>query len=219
MTRKLAGPSRGAASGQADALVVFVHGYGANGADLFGLAEPLAGVLPNAAFSAPDGPERCAVNPMGFQWFPIPWIDGSSEAVMRAGFAQAVEDLNAYLDEELDRLKLGYDRLALVGFSQGCMMSLHIGPRRDPGPAGIVGLSGKLIDPERLKAEKKSEPPVLLVHGDMDDVVPVSSLEEARNGLAAAGLSVHWHVSKGIGHGIAPDGLQLTAGFLKQVIG
>lgn len=219
MIRKLSGPSQGAAAGQADALVVFVHGYGANGDDLFGLADPLSQILPNAAFSAPNAPEKIPMAPMGFQWFPIPWLDGSPEQSMHDGFAQSQKDLNAYLDEELERLSLPHDRLALVGFSQGSMMSLHIGPRRDPGPAGIVGISGRLIEPEKLKAEKKSSPQTLLIHGDMDDVVPVDSIHEAREGLAAAEIPVRWHISRGIGHGIAQDGLQLTAGFLKQVIG
>ncbi|MEM9724648.1 MAG: dienelactone hydrolase family protein [Pseudomonadota bacterium] len=219
MTRTLTGPTADAANGAADALVVFLHGYGANGDDLFGLAQPLSGILPGAAFSAPNAPERTPMSPMGYQWFPIPWLDGSSEEEMRAGWARAVDDLNAYLDAELKRVGVGPDRLALVGFSQGTMMSLHVGPRRDPGPLCIVGFSGRLAEGERLPAEKKSAPPVLLVHGDQDEMIPVSALDEAREGLAAAGLSVRWHVSRGVGHGIGQDGLQLAAAFLRDHLG
>ncbi|MEL6979611.1 MAG: alpha/beta fold hydrolase [Pseudomonadota bacterium] len=218
MTRTLSGPSRGAAQGEASALVVLLHGYGANGDDLFGLAEPLSGILPHAAFSAPNAPERTPMSPFGFQWFPIPWIDGSSEEAMREGFVQAEADLDAFLDAELTRHALTADRLALIGFSQGAMMALQAAPRREPSVAGVVGFSGRLADASRLAQEARSKPPVLLVHGDQDDVIPVAALEEARSGLAAADFPVRWHVSAGVGHGIAPDGLQLAAEFLREVL-
>lgn len=219
MTRPLDGPTRPAASGAADSLVILLHGYGANGADLFGLAEPLSTVLPGAAFSAPNAPESCALSPFGYQWFPIPWIDGSSEAEMREGFVAAKADLHAFIDAELARLALTPDRLALVGFSQGAMMSLTVGPARDPGLAGIVGFSGRVADEDDLKAALKTKPPVLLVHGDQDEVIPVAALDEARRVLGEAGLNVRWHVSRGIGHGIAPDGLGLAAEFLRERLG
>lgn len=216
--RALSGPSRDAAEGPASALVVLLHGYGANGDDLFPLAEPLSRIAPHAAFSAPNAPERTPMNPFGYQWFPIPWIDGSSESAMREGFARAEDDLDAFLDAELARLSLTPDRLALIGFSQGAMMALQVAPRREPGLAGIIGFSGRLADATRLAEEARSKPPVLLVHGDQDDVIPVAALEEARRGLAAADFPVRWHVSAGVGHGIAPDGLELAADFLREVL-
>ncbi|MBX2853816.1 MAG: dienelactone hydrolase family protein [Rhodobacteraceae bacterium] len=212
--RRLDGPRRPAASGQADALIVLLHGYGASGDDLFPLAGVFAQAAPSAAFAAPHAPESCRVNPMGRQWFPIPWIDGSSEAEMISGFQRAEGDLNAFLDAELAAAGLSDDRLLLIGFSQGTMISLQVGMRRPKPAAGIVGFSGRLVRPEALAAEATAKPPVLLVHGDQDDVIPVAALEEAREGLAAADIPVRWHVSRGVGHGIAEDGLELAASFI-----
>ena len=201
-------------------LLIFLHGYGANGADLIGLAEPLAPHLPGTAFVAPDAPERCAGVPGGYQWFPIPWIDGSSEEESRAGMARAVDDLTAFLDETMAREGVGADRVALFGFSQGTMMALHVAPRRADAVAGVVAFSGRLLAPEMLAEEALSKPPVLLVHGDMDPVVPVQSLPEAAEALEAAGFErVYAHVMKGTEHGIAPDGLQVALAFLRDVWG
>ncbi|MEO1316688.1 MAG: dienelactone hydrolase family protein [Pseudomonadota bacterium] len=206
------------AGGPAKALVVLLHGYGADGQDLIGLAQPLGQVLPNAAFRAPDAPEPCRVNPMGRQWFPIPWIDGASEQAMATSFEKSLGILYRYLDAAMAEEGLSASETALVGFSQGTMMSLYAGPRREGGVAGIVGFSGRLLGGETLAAEAKAKPPVLLVHGDRDDVLPVACLDEARAGLAAAGFEVSAHVSPGTPHGIAPDGLGLARGFLTRYL-
>jgi phospholipase/carboxylesterase len=203
----------GAASGRATSLAVLLHGYGADGADLIGLAQPLASILPHTTFLAPDAPEPCRVNPMGRQWFPISWIDGSSEAEMRAGFERSSELLDAWLSETIAAEGLGDGATALIGFSQGTMMSLHVALRRPDPFAAVVGFSGRLAEPPE---EALSAPPVLLVHGDQDEVIPIDALAEARNGLAALGVPVEWHVSRGVGHGIAPDGLRLCAQFLRD---
>ena len=195
--------------------IIFLHGYGANGADLIGLAQPLAEHLPETVFFAPNAPERCVNNPMGFQWFPIPWLDGSSEAAMALSFGKSAAALSAYLDEVEGSTGVGPERVALVGFSQGTMMSLHVGLRRSVACAGIVGFSGRLMQPERLVDEITVRPPVLLVHGEMDEMVPFSDMEAARQGLAAAGLEAETHASPGIGHGIAPDGLSRALSFIK----
>ena len=213
----LTGPSRAAASGEADSLVVFLHGYGADGDDLIGLAEPLAPHLPNTRFLAPNAPERCVNNPMGYQWFPIPWLDGTPEAVARASAAAAFAALDGWLDAVA--VETPPERTVLVGFSQGTMMALQVGLRRRVPFAGIVGFSGRLLEPELLPGEIASRPPVLLVHGDQDPMVPFASLAEAERGLKAAGVEVATHVSRGVGHGIAPDGLGLALGFIRDRLG
>lgn len=219
MTRTLDFATRPAASGQADSLVIFLHGYGADGNDLLGLADPLAPHLPNTLFAAPDAPERSAMNPAGYQWFPIPWIDGSSEEVAAEGMARAIVDLNAFLDQIMQDQGIPAERTVLVGFSQGTMISLHIAPRRAPAFAGVVGFSGRLLDPEQLEDEIISRPPVLLIHGDQDDVVPPQSLPQAAEALQAAGINVYAHVMRGTAHGIAPDGLSVALAFIRQVLG
>ena len=210
----LTGPRRAAASGRATSLVVLLHGYGADGNDLIGLAEPLAGVLPDTVFLSPDAPEPCAANPMGKQWFPIPWIDGSAESAMVAGFERAAAALATWLEETMAAEGVDAARTALVGFSQGTMMALHVGPRLASPLAGIVGFSGRLAPPPPSAGPLRSRPPVALVHGDQDEVIPVSALEEARAALSAEGFPVRWRVSRGVGHGIAPDGLTFAAEFL-----
>lgn len=215
----LTGPRAGPRSGQTRSLVILLHGYGADGNDLFGLAEPLAQHLPDTAFRAPNAPEPSRVNPMGCQWFPIPWLDGSSEAEREASFRRSTALLDGYLTEAMEEEGVAPAQTALVGFSQGTMMSLHVAPRRPEAVACIVGFSGRLLDGAALKREARAKPPVLLVHGDRDEMIPVAALEEARAGLAEAGFSVQWHVSRGIGHGIAPDGLGLALAFLRRHLG
>jgi phospholipase/carboxylesterase len=211
MPSQLTGPRLPAANGKADRLVIFCHGYGADGNDLIDLGRHWQRLLPTTAFVAPNAPERCAMSPMGYQWFPITRLQPDE---MLKGVEQAAPILNAFIDAELDRLGLDPSRLALVGFSQGTMMSLHVGLRRPVGPLAIVGFSGALPGAEKLPEEIRSHPPVLLVHGDADDMIPVQALHAAANGLGAAGVSVRWHISRGVGHGIAPDGLELAGRFL-----
>ncbi|MFT4619639.1 MAG: phospholipase/carboxylesterase [Sulfitobacter sp.] len=219
MTRILDSNRTGATQGSAKRLVVFLHGYGADGADLLGLADPLGPNLPDTAFVAPNAPERCIGNPTGFQWFPIPWIDGSSEEEAEAGLRSAADDLNAYLDAVMAEEGVTAAQTALVGFSQGTMIALHVAPRRDDAVAAVVGFSGRLLSPDLLADEVKQKPAILLIHGDADEVVPVASLPEAGNALSAAGFEVFAHISKGTGHGIAPDGLQVALAFLRDRFG
>lgn len=217
MTRVLQSERKEPVSGTTRSVVVFLHGYGANGADLLGLADPLGEHMPDTLFIAPDAPERCPGSPLGFQWFPIPWLDGSSEDEARRSMDAAIEDLNAFLDALMVDEDILPEQLALFGFSQGTMMSLHVGPRREDALAGIVGFSGRLLEPDLLIDEVKTKPPVLLVHGDQDEVVPPQSLSEAAVGLEKAGFKeVFAHVMKGTGHGIAPDGLSVALAFMRD---
>jgi phospholipase/carboxylesterase len=217
MTRVLNAGRRRPKSGETRSVVVFLHGYGANGADLLGLADPLGEHLPDTLFVAPDAPESCAGAPFGFQWFPIPWIDGSSEEEAARGMAAAVDDLNAFLDALMVDEDVMPEQVALFGFSQGTMMSLHVAPRREDPVAGVVAFSGRLLEPDLLAEEVQSRMPVLLVHGDQDDLVPIQSLPQAAEALQGAGFSeVYAHVMKGTGHGIAPDGLSVALAFLRD---
>jgi phospholipase/carboxylesterase len=195
--------------------LVFLHGYGADGADLLGLAEPLAPHLPDTLFLAPDAPEPCAGNPTGRQWFPIPWLDGSPPAAAEAGLDAAARDLDAFLDGVLAAEGIAPARLCLFGFSQGAMMALHVAPRRAVPLGGIVACSGRLLRPERLAAEARSRPPVLLLHGDQDAMVPFEDMRKAGIALDAAGFEVFGHIMRGTGHGIAPEGLSAALGFLQ----
>ena len=220
MTRVLTAGRKEPQSGDTRSAVVFLHGYGANGADLLGLADPLAEHLPDSLFVAPDAPENCGGSPLGYQWFPIPWIDGSSEEESSRGMQQAVEDLNAFLDALMVDEDLLPEQVCLFGFSQGTMMSLHVAPRREDPVAGIVAFSGRLLEPELLADEVQSRMPILLVHGDQDDVVPVQSLPQAAEALQNAGFSdVYAHVMKGTAHGIAPDGLSVALAFIRDQLG
>ncbi|WP_417471810.1 alpha/beta hydrolase [Leisingera sp.] len=220
MTRVLNAGRKEPVSGVARSIVVFLHGFGANGADLLGLADPLAEHLPDTLFVAPDAPEACPGAPMGYQWFPIPWIDGSSEEESMRSMQAAAEDLNAFLDALMVDEDVLPEQVVLFGFSQGTMMSLHVAPRREDAVAGVVGFSGRLLSPELLKDEMKSKMPVLLVHGDQDDVVPVQSLPEAAQALQEAGFQdVFAHIQKGTAHGIAPDGLSVALAFMRDKLG
>ena len=217
MTRGLNAQRREALSGETRSVVVFLHGYGANGADLLGLADPLGEHLPDTLFVAPDAPESCAGAPFGYQWFPIPWIDGSSEEEAARGLQAAVEDLNAFLDGIRVDEDLLPEQMVLLGFSQGSMMSLHVAPRREDPVAGVIALSGRLLQPEVLPDEVVSRMPILLVHGDADDVVPVQSLPQAAQALQDAGFTeVFAHIMKGTAHGIAPDGLSVALAFMRD---
>lgn len=220
MTRVLNAVRREAKSGETRSVVVFLHGYGANGPDLLGLADPLAEHLPDTLFVAPDAPENVSGMPNGFQWFPIPWIDGSSEEESMRGMDSAVQDLNAFLDALMVDEDVLPEQVVLFGFSQGTMMALHVAPRREDEVAGVVAFSGRLLSPELLADEAVVKPPVLLVHGDQDDVVPPQSLQEAAEALEAAGWQdVYAHVMKGTGHGIAPDGLSVALAFMRDKLG
>ena len=217
----LDGPRLPPRSGKAKHLVVFLHGYGADGNDLIDIGRAWQQYLPHAAFVSPHAPEPCGQAPVGRQWFPLTFRDPDERWV---GVNKAAPGLERFLDAELDRHKMPPSALALVGFSQGTMMALHVGLRRATAPAAIVGYSGLLVlpeeaDPEKLTAEIKSRPPVLLVHGDRDDLIPAQALFQSTQNLAGLGVPVEWHLSAGIGHGIDAEGLRHGGEFLARRFG
>lgn len=202
--------------GPAKSLVVFLHGYGANGQDLLGIGKEWQSLLPGTAFVSPDAPEPCAMNPFGgFQWFDLTMRDPTE---YWRGVEKAAPKLQSFLDQELKHYGLSEEKLVLIGFSQGTMMALHVGFRRKKPLAGIIGYSGKLAGPEHLAAQMTHKAPVLLVHGAADDVLPVENLHDAEKALKGAGIALSTHISPGLGHGIDGPGLQLGAQFLKKVL-
>ncbi len=213
--RSLNAQRLGARSGTVKHLVVLLHGYGADGRDLLALGQQWQALLPDAAFTAPDAPEPCAQSPMGRQWFPLTMRDPDERWT---GVNAAAPVLDAFLDAELERHRLDGSRLALVGFSQGTMMALHVGLRRSRAPAGIVGFSGVLVGPEHLRIAGVA-PPVLLTHGSEDDVIPADAMFVAAEGLAEAGASCQWHLSAGTAHGIDGAALGHAGLFLARCLG
>ena len=199
----------------AKSLVVFLHGYGADGNDLIDIGRMWAPAMPTAAFVSPHAPEPCAESPTGRQWFPLAGVDPTK---LRDGVVHAAPVLDAFLDAELARHRLTDDRLVLVGFSQGTMMALHVAPRRAQAPAGVVGYSGLLPAPEFLAAEVRHKPPVLLVHGDADPLIPAVALFAAQRILGEAGFPVEWHIRPGLQHGIDQAGLDYGLAFIRRIL-
>ena len=215
---ELDGPRLEPRSGPARQLVVFLHGYGADGNDLIEIGRAWQGLLPHAAFVSPHAPRPCGQAPTGREWFPLTFRNPDERW---NGVNAAAPGLNAFLDAELSRRNLLPSALALVGFSQGTMMALHVGLRRAVPAAAIVGYSGMLIMPgdtmsEAFAAEIKSKPPVLLIHGDEDQLIPVQAVNHSAQGLAALEVPVQWHISAGIGHGIDQEGLRQGGEFLAK---
>lgn len=210
----LTGPRMPPASGaKAEQLVVLLHGYGSDGNDLIGLAPHLGRALPGAAFVAPNAPQPTGQG--GYQWFDL--MSRTPQAMIE-GARRAQPVIDKFVDAELARLGLADEKLAFVGFSQGTMMSLHVALRRPKACAAIVGFSGALISPELLKSECRAKPPIMLIHGDADDMLPIETMFAAAQGLAAAEIPAEWHVCQGVPHGIDPTGLELASRFLRQML-
>ena len=221
MSSPLDGPRLAPKSGHARQLVVFLHGYGADGRDLIDIGREWQAWLPDAAFVAPHAPERCSQAPTGRQWFDLTFRDPDERW---RGVVKARPALDTFLDAELARHGLNDTRLALVGFSQGTMMALHTGLRRPRAPAAIVGFSGVLVGPEHLdeataRGKTGAPPPVLLVHGDADQVIPLDALMISSEAMGQANLGCQWHIAMGVAHGIDPSGLRHGGLFLVRNFG
>ncbi|WP_372618609.1 alpha/beta hydrolase [Falsiroseomonas sp.] len=214
MTDLLDGPRWGPASGAAPRkLVVLLHGFGADGFDLIDLAPNWGKAVPEAAFVAPHAPEPCDLAPYGRQWFSV---QDRTPMRMLAGVRVAADHLGAFLDAETARLGLAMRDVALMGFSQGAMTALFTGLRRGAPPAAILAYSGRLIGPELLPGELHARPPVLLVHGEADDVVPVEGSREAEQVLRGLGVPVESAWRPGLAHGLDEAGIALGALMLQR---
>jgi phospholipase/carboxylesterase len=218
--QNLDGPRLAPRSGRAKSLVVFLHGYGADGNDLIEIGRAWQPLLPDTAFVSPHAPNPCGQAPTGREWFPLTMREPTERWT---GVNAAAPALNAFLDAELARHALPGSALALVGFSQGTMMALHVGLRRATAPAAIVGYSGMLVLPGEAEIDKfaeeiRSRPPVLLIHGDQDQLIPVQALLHAAQGMASLEVPTQWHISPGIGHGIDDEGLRQGGEFLQRAL-
>ncbi|MFA6280857.1 MAG: alpha/beta fold hydrolase [Bdellovibrionales bacterium] len=194
--------------------VIILHGLGDSAAGIISLAEAFRPALPETEFLAPDAPFPCDFSPFGFQWFSA--NDWTSSVVLE-GVIRAAQPLNDYIDYVMESRGLTPDKVALLGFSQGTMMSLYVAPRRTPALAGVLGYSGALIGGEELKSERQSSPPIHLIHGKDDDVVPFVSMAKAVDGLRAVNLNVSTESCEGLGHSIDDTGVASGLQFLRRI--
>jgi phospholipase/carboxylesterase len=213
----LKGPEFGpAAGGAAQQLIIFVHGYGADGNDLIGLAPHFADLMPNAKFVSPNAPYPCEGSPFGYQWFRLA---ERTEPEMLAGARTAQPILEKYITDQLAAARLEDRALALIGFSQGTMISLFTGLRRERPMAGILGYSGRLVGAEALAWEISVRPPVVLVNGDADELIPADQQAKALSALQGAAVPVEGHIRAGLGHSIDEAGLDIGRQFMARIFG
>lgn len=202
--------------GTPDAAVVLLHGYGSDGHDLIALAPHWQAILPGAVFVAPHAPEPAEMTAMGHQWFAIDF-GGDRLASRQVGVVSARPVVEEFLSDLWRQTGIAPERTVLAGFSQGAMMALHVGMALPQRLMGVIGFSGAFLAPDGFGAGGQAKPPVCLVHGDRDDVVDPERSAEADKELRAAGVDVSYHVSRGVGHGIAPDGLAFASDFLARI--
>ena len=195
-------------------IIILLHGLGADGDDLFGLVPYFQDALPDAYFISPNAPDNCDMAPYGRQWFSL---QNRDEEAILAGVEQVEPVLNNFIDQKLEEFNLTNKDVALIGFSQGCMLSLHVALRREPNIAAVLGYSGALVAPKLLNDELKAKPQICLVHGEADEIVPFDAFGEALNALQQQNLEVQGYSQEGLGHGIDPAGLKIGVEFLKGV--
>lgn len=212
--KTLSGPRMMTKSGQAPKqLVILLHGLGADGNDLISLADDWKDLLPDAEFISPNAPFPCDMAPFGYQWFSLQSF--APESIYK-GAIDAATILNPYIDQELSKRNLTDADLALVGFSQGTMMALHVALRRPQSCAGVLGFSGALTGADVLKNEIQSKPEILLFHGDQDMVVPIQAMYMAEKTLKDLNCPVKTNIRQGLGHGIDAYSIQTGGVFLKN---
>lgn len=209
---KLNGPLLPPRSGRpATQAVILLHGYGADGSDLIGLGQHWGQLLPDALFIAPNAPEPCAGSPFGFQWFPLN-VDRIAGRIEGARTAAPI--LKEFLADLWAQTGITPAQTILAGFSQGAMMSLHVGTSLDQELAGIVAFSGAFVPADGFAEGSFAKPPVTLIHGELDQVVDPDLSRQAATELSASGFEVSLHISASTAHGIAPDGLDFATSFL-----
>lgn len=196
-------------------IVLLLHGYGSNGADLISLAPHWQQAMPDALFLAPNAPQRIGNLASGYQWWPL---QSFTPQALAEGARSAAPAIDAFIDRKLDQYGLTDSQLAIVGFSQGTMMALHVGLRRRQQVAGIVGYSGMLVGATELATELTTRPPMLLVHGDSDPIVPISALHAADNDLRKLGINAQIHLASGVGHTVDASGIRLGAEFVARTL-
>ncbi|MBK6413031.1 MAG: dienelactone hydrolase family protein [Sphingopyxis sp.] len=192
-------------------IVLLLHGFGSSGTDMISLAPQWQDALPDTLFLAPHAPQRCGMMGAGYQWW---GLSGFSPSALAAGAAAAAPAIDAFIDRKLAQYGLTEADLALVGFSQGTMMALHVALRRPQTVAAVVGYSGMLTGAAELAHRDFSKPPVLLVHGTADPVVPIAALHMAESELKRLGVAVTTHIAFGVAHSVDPVGLRLGRDFV-----
>jgi phospholipase/carboxylesterase len=196
-------------------IVLLLHGYGSSGADLISLAPHWQRDLPDALFLAPNAPKRLNYLSSGYQWWSL---SAFTPQALASGAASAAPAIDAFIERKLHQYELTEASLAIVGFSQGTMMALHVGLRRPGQVAAIIGYSGMLTGGHELSHFPITRPPVLLVHGSADPVVPVAALHAAKTELENLGIDVTAHISPGVGHSVDPVGLRMGGEFVAQAL-
>lgn len=217
MTIKLSGPMIAPANGGApDSAVVLLHGYGSDGNDLITMAPAFQPLLPGALFVSPNAPQPLGMG--GYQWFPIDWT-GDRLASRQTGVIGARPILVEFLNDLWTQTGIAPSRTILAGFSQGAMMALHVGLSlpAEQTLMGVIGISGAFLPPGEFGSDALAHPPVCLIHGDLDEVVDPNHSADANSLLTNAGFEVHYHVSRGVGHGVAPDGMDYIARFIEHI--
>ncbi|WP_447766229.1 alpha/beta hydrolase [Sphingopyxis panaciterrae] len=194
-------------------LVLLLHGFGSSGTDMISLAPQWQDALPDTLFLAPHAPQRCGMMGAGYQWW---GLSGFAPSALAAGAASAAPAIDAFIDRKLEQYGLSESDLAIVGFSQGTMMALHVALRRPRAVAAVVGYSGMLAGTLGLSYGELPKPPVLLIHGAADPVVPIAALHMSESELKRLGIAVTTHVSYGVAHTVDPDGLRLGRDFLAE---
>jgi phospholipase/carboxylesterase len=213
----LSGPeAKPLSGGKAKQLIVFLHGVGADGNDLFGLRQPFQQAFPDAHIASPNAPFDCDMAPYGYQWFSLQ--DRSAPAMLQ-GVQTVAPIVSQFLDSKLQTLGITNNALAIVGFSQGTMTALHTMLRRDAACGAVLGYSGAMISSRSLNSDIKSRPPVCLVHGDSDMVVPYASMVDAEATLTMNDVPHETHTRPNLGHGIDPKGVEIGQAFLKKHLG
>ena len=195
-------------------LVILCHGLGADGNDLISLAPYYAQILPHAKFISPHAPFPCDMSPFGRQWFSL---QDRTEDAMIAGARLAQPILDSFINKQLETYSLTEDKLVLIGFSQGTMMSLFNATRRENPVAGVIGYSGRLIGKELIANEIRCRPPMIMINGDKDELVPGEAQHTAVKALSDVGIEIEGHIRNGLGHSIDDAGIQIAQDFLRRL--